>query len=219
MEPIILASSSPRRQEILKNLNIPFRVIIPNINETITDNTDEPTGSDNDSNITNTQSELNTSEDKFQIPEKIAKEKVFAVINSLPPQQEIPWVLGADTLIFFNNQILGNPQDNDEAFKYIKMLQGKTHTVVTSVVLYKGKTKETKSKICKTNVTFTPMTDEEIQWYIDTGEWHGAAGGYRIQGMASCFISKIEGSYSCVVGLPISDFYDILKEQGYNILN
>ena len=62
------------------------------------------------------------------------------------------------------------------------------------------------------------MSDEEIQWYVETGEWHGAAGGYRIQGMASCFIKSIEGSYSCVVGLPISELYDILKEQNYSLL-
>jgi septum formation protein len=62
------------------------------------------------------------------------------------------------------------------------------------------------------------MSEEEIQWYIDTGDWHGAAGGYRIQGMASCFISKIEGTNSCVVGLPIFELYDMLKEQGYSII-
>ena len=62
------------------------------------------------------------------------------------------------------------------------------------------------------------MTDEEIQWYLDTGEWHGAAGGYRIQSLASCFIKKVEGSQRCVTGLPIYELYDILKEQGYSIL-
>ena len=62
------------------------------------------------------------------------------------------------------------------------------------------------------------MTDEEIQWYVDTGEWHGAAGGYRIQSLASIFIKKIEGSYSNVIGLPIFELYDILREQGYSLL-
>ena len=62
------------------------------------------------------------------------------------------------------------------------------------------------------------MTDDEIQWYVDSGEWHGAAGGYRIQGAASVFIKNIEGSFSGVIGLPIFELYDILKEQGYNIL-
>lgn len=196
MEPIILASSSPRRQEILKKLNIPFKVIIPNIDET-----------------------LSNYIEKEQIPELLASEKVTAVIHSLPPEQEIPWVLGADTLIILDDEILGKPQNHDEAFEYIKKIQGKTHTVVTAIVLYKGKTKETKSRICKTNVTFAPMNDEEIQWYVDTGEWHGVAGGYRIQSLASCFIEKIDGSYSSVVGLPIFELYDILNEQGYSLLS
>ena len=195
MEPIILASSSPRRQEILKMLKIPFRVIIPNIDET-----------------------LISAIDLEQIPELLAREKVTAVIHSLPSHQEIPYVLGADTVIIFNNEIMGKPESQEQAFEYLKKLQGKTHTVVTAVVLYKGKTKTTVSKINKTRVTFSPMTDEEIQWYVDTGEWHGAAGGYRIQSLASMFVAKIEGSYTGVVGLPISDLYDILKEQDYSVL-
>lgn len=195
MEPIILASSSPRRQEILKMLKIPFRVIIPNIDET-----------------------LISAIDLEQIPELLAREKVTAVIHSLPSHQEIPYVLGADTVIIFNNEIMGKPESQEQAFEYLKKLQGKTHTVVTALVLYKGKTKTTVSKINKTRVTFSPMTDEEIQWYVDTGEWHGAAGGYRIQSLASMFVAKIEGSYTGVVGLPISDLYDILKEQDYSVL-
>ena len=195
MEPIILASSSPRRQEILKMLKIPFRVIIPNIDETLT-----------------------TAIDLEQIPELLAREKVTAVIHSLPAGQEIPWVLGADTLIIFENKILGKPETHEQAIEYLSMLQGKTHTVITAIVLYNGHTHETTTRLCKTNVTFSPMSDEEINWYVETGEWHGAAGGYRIQSLASCFVSKIEGSYSGAVGLPIYELYDILKEQGYSVL-
>ena len=134
MEPIILASSSPRRQEILKMLKIPFRVIIPNIDET-----------------------LMSAIELEQVPELLAREKVTAVIHSLPAEQEIPYVLGADTVIIFNNEIMGKPQSQEEAFDYLKKLQGKTHTVVTSLVLYKGKTHETKSKISKIN-NYTSFT-------------------------------------------------------------
>lgn len=195
MEPIILASSSPRRQDILKMLKIPFRVIIPNIDET-----------------------LSSAIDVEQIPELLAQEKVSAVIHSLPAEQEIPWVLGADTVITFGDKILGKPENHEQAVEYLKMLQGNEHTVITAIVLYNGKQKTTKTKICKTKVTFANMSDEEIEWYAETGEWHGAAGGYRIQSLASCFIKKIEGSYSGAVGLPIYELYDILKEQGYSIL-
>ena len=63
------------------------------------------------------------------------------------------------------------------------------------------------------------MSDEEIEWYVNTGEWHGAAGGYRIQSLAACFVKKIEGSYTSVVGLPIFELYDMLKENNYSLLN
>lgn len=195
MEPIILASSSPRRQEILKMLKIPFRVIIPNIDET-----------------------LSSAIDKEQIPELLAREKVTAVIRSLPAGQEIQWILGADTVILFDDKIIGKPENHDQAIEYLSALQGKTHTVLTAIVLYNGREKRTVSRLCKTRVTFAPMSNEEIEWYVETGEWHGAAGGYRIQSLASAFISNIEGSYSGAVGLPIFELYDILKQEGYSIL-
>lgn len=195
MEPIILASSSPRRQEILNLLGIPFRVIVPNIDETIT-------------------STIDTDE----VSEFIARQKVSAVLHSLPPKQEIFWILGADTIILKDGRYYGKPEDQDQAKEFLKELSGSTHTVMTSIILYNGRTKTTSARTAKTLVTLAEMTDEEIQWYLDTCEWHGAAGGYRIQSLASCFIKKIEGSQSCVTGLPIFELYDILKEQGYSIL-
>lgn len=195
MEPIILASSSPRRQEILNMLGIPFRVIMPNIDETLT-----------------------MMLEPDDVPELLAREKVTAVLNSLPPEQEIPWVLGADTVIIKNEKIYGKPENQEQAEEYLHDLQGGTHTVVTALVLYDGRRKITLSETTKTRVTFSPMSDEEIRWYAETGEWHGAAGGYRIQGIASCFIKNIDGSQSCVAGLPINTLYDILKKQGYSLL-
>ena len=195
MEPIILASSSPRRQEILKMLNIPFRVIMPNIDETIT------AGLDID-----------------DIPEYLAREKVAEILHSMPAEQEIPWILGADTIIAKDGKLYGKPEDQDMAESFLKEFQGSSHEVITALVLYNGRQKITTSKVARTKVTFSPMTDEEILWYLETGEWHGAAGGYRIQSLASCFIEKIEGSQSCVTGLPIRELFDILKEQGYSIL-
>ncbi|WP_318661041.1 Maf family protein [uncultured Treponema sp.] len=195
MEPIILASSSPRRQEILKMMNIPFRVIMPNVNENLT-----------------------TAKSPAELTETLARSKVLSVVHSLPPKQVIPWVLGADTIVALNNRIYGKPSDQDEAFEYIKSFQGKTHTVCTTIALYNGAKKTTSVRTAISKVTFAPMTQREIEAYVETGDWHGAAGGYRIQGMASCFISKIEGSQSCVVGLPIFELYDILRSQGYSVL-
>ena len=196
MENIILASSSPRRQEILKALGIPFQVILPNIDES--------------SFYTRNASEL---------PEILAKAKAQAVVRSRPAKQFFPWVLGADTLVVMGNKVYGKPKDHEEAFEFLSALQDRTHHVITALALYNGRNHVTTVRSASTKVTFAPMSKEEIEWYIDTGDWHGAAGGYRIQGMASCFITKIEGTNSCVVGLPIFELYDMLKEQGYSIIS
>ena len=195
MAPIILASSSPRRQEILKMMNIPFQVIMPNINEN-----------------------LDSAKSPSELTETLAKLKVMSVVHSLPAKQVVPWILGADTVVSLNNRIYGKPTDQDEAFEFIKTFQGKTHTVCTSIALYNGLKKVIVSKTAVTKVTFSPMSQKEIEFYVETGDWHGAAGAYRIQGLASCFITKIEGSQSCVIGLPIFELYDILKSQGYSVI-
>ncbi|MDE5899084.1 MAG: Maf family protein, partial [Treponemataceae bacterium] len=182
---------------ILNMLNIPFRVIMPNVDESFA-------------------TKLGLEAD--EIPEYLAREKVLSVVRSLPQEQEIPWVLGADTVISLDGKIYGKPGDADEAEQFLRDFSGRTHQVITALVLYNGRKKSFSSSLCKTDVTFSPMTQEEVQWYVETGEWHGAAGGYRIQSLASCFISRIEGSQSCVTGLPICGLYDILKAQGYSIL-
>ncbi len=195
MENIILASSSPRRQEILKSLGIPFQVVLPNVDES-----------------------AYMVKNASDLPEVLAKAKVQAVAKAMPPKQVIPWILGADTLVVMGNKIYGKPKDPDEAIEFLQALQDRTHHVITALALYNGRNHTTSVRTAATKVTFAPMTKEEIEWYVDTGDWHGAAGGYRIQGMASCFISKIEGTNSCVVGLPIFELYDMLKEQGYSII-
>lgn len=177
-------------------LGIPFQVIMPNIDEAIAAAT----------------------VDTEEMPELLAREKVAEVLHSLPPAQKIPWILGADTVIVKNGKIYGKPENQEQAEEFLHDFQGSTHTVITALALYNGRTKTTTSKTARTKVTFASMSDAEIQWYLDTGEWHGAAGGYRIQSLASIFISKIEGSQSCVTGLPISELYAILNEQGYTIL-
>lgn len=195
MEPIILASSSQRRQEIFTQLQIPYRVIMPDIDET------PPEGMALD-----------------KIPEYLASKKVDAVVRKFPTTQTIPWVFGADTLVFKDDKIYGKPENIDEARKILRELSGDTHTVITSVALFNGKNSYLSTRTCISKVTFAELSEEELESYLETDEWHGVAGAYRIQGKAQCFIKKIEGSYSSIVGLPIFEFYDILKEQGYNIL-
>lgn len=195
MEPMILASSSPRRQEILKMLNIPYKVIIPNIEEIIPEDISLQAA-----------------------PEYLAARKVDAVARSLPAANELPWILGADTLIVAEGKVLGKPKSQDEAREDLQLLQGKTHDVYTGLALFNGKLMYIDTRTAHTRVTFAPMSEDEINWYLETGDWHGVAGGYRIQGLASCFITKIEGTNSAVVGLPIFELYDMLKTQNYSLL-
>ena len=192
MQNIILASSSPRRQEILKLLNIPYKVIQPQCSEDLPEDIEIE-----------------------KIPEFLATKKVDSVVRSLPPENEYPWILGADTIVVCGKKIYGKPENKEQAFQFLKELQGKSHKVLTGIALYNGTLHFVSNRTAVTKVTFAPMDDEEINKYLSTGEWHGAAGGYRIQGLASCYISKIEGTDSNVVGLPIFELYDMLKEQNY----
>ena len=195
MEPIILASASPRRQQILKMLNIPFIAMPADISE-----------------VAPPEIEIE------KASEYIAENKVQATIDGLPEGNETPWILGADTSIIFEDQIYGKPANQDEAFDFIKKFQGKKHLVTTGIALYNGRKRSITCRTSKNIVHFNSISDEEIEWYISTGEWHGAAGAYRIQGFASCFISKIEGTESSIMGLPLFELYDMLKEQGYSLI-
>ncbi len=195
MYPIILASTSPRRQDILKSMNIPFVVHPAGIDETCP-----------------------ADMDLHNLPLYLAQQKVQAVLDSMQPDQEVRWILGADTVVIFDKKLYGKPSSQEEAAEFLRTFQGNTQEVITGMALYNGSKKETTTKLCKCKVTFATMSEEEIQWYIDTGEWHGVAGGYRIQGLGSCFIKNIQGSETGVMGLPIFDLYDMLKKQGYSII-
>lgn len=196
MEPIILASSSPRRQDILKSLSIPFVVMPADIDETVPPEIPLEKAS-----------------------EYLASKKVEEVLKQTSKDQEVPWILGADTAIILDGKFYGKPANIEEAEQFLRDFQGKTQTVITSLALYNGKVHDLTTRISVNKVTFAPMSDEEIEWYLNTGEWHGAAGGYRIQGLASCFIKNMEGTVSSVVGLPIYELYDMLHEQNYSLLD
>lgn len=195
MEPIILASTSPRRQEILKNLNIPFKVIPANFEEI--------------------KPEDISAEDA---PEYFASKKVESVARLFPAEQTIPLILGADTAIVYKGKLYGKPADRNMAEEFLKTFSGKTHSVITALAMFNGQLNYLSTRVSKSTVTFRKMTQEEIDWYLNTGEWHGVAGAYRIQGLAQCFITSIKGSTSGIIGLPISDFYDLISEQGYSLL-
>jgi septum formation protein len=191
MEPIILASGSQRRKEFLKLLSLPFNIMPAQINEEITGNP-EPS----------------------QITQEFAVKKVQRVIEILGSRSP-QWVLGADTLVVVGGRIFGKPKNQDDARRMLERLSGRKHEVITAMALFNGKNGNIDCRSARTVVQFDKLNEGELQWYLDTGEWQEAAGGYRLQGLASCFIKSIQGSPSNVVGLPIHDLYCMLKDNGY----
>jgi septum formation protein len=195
MEPIILASGSLRRQEYFRLLGLPFSIIPSLIDEDI-DGKVRPQ----------------------ECAENFAIRKVNKIITLLQKQPP-PWICGADTIISVDEEIVGKPRDRDDAQRMLARLQGRSHEVITAIALFKGKDKTIDCRSVKSLVTFASLSEQEINWYLNTGEWQGVAGAYKIQGLASCFISEIQGSYSAIVGLPIHEFYVMLRENGYSYGN
>jgi septum formation protein len=191
MEPIILASTSPRRQDILRSLGIPFSVLSPDYGEPFIEGISPK-----------------------ELAETHAMKKVESVMR-MQLKMTVPWILGADTLISLDGRIYEKPEDRDKAREMIRSFSGKTHEVITAISLFHAETQYTSTKTSVSRVSFMELDDAQIEGYLDTGEWQGVAGGYRIQGLASCFISRIEGSWSGIVGLPIHELYAILREHGY----
>ena len=186
---LILASASPRRQELLRNAGIAFTVQSADIDETRL-----------------------AGESPRECAKRLAREKAVAVFQS----QSQSYVLGADTIVVVDDMILGKPRDADDAGRMLRLLAGRTHSVVTGVCVVAPATCATQTASETTLVTVSRLSDEEIRAYIATGEPMDKAGAYAIQGMASRWIPRIEGDYSNVVGLPVALVYRMLREAGYS---
>ena len=182
---IILASNSPRRKELLKNLNIPFEIKVKNTpKETYPENLL-----------------------KAEIPEYLAIKKASFYKNEITRSDTI--IITADTIVYCENRILGKPKNYNEAFEMLKLLSGRAHEVITGVAI----TSKDKQVVFNsvTKVFFEELTDDEIDYYIQAFKPYDKAGGYGIQewiGMVG--INKIEGSYYNVVGLPVQKLYSEL---------
>ena len=174
---LVLASKSPRRSEILKNAGIDFVVRVADADETIPDGT--------------------RPEDAVVF---LAARKALAVERA-----DDETVLGADTVVVLDDKILGKPKDREDAYNMIKSLSGRVHSVFTGVCAVGNGASLTFAE--ETRVEFYPLSDEEINEYLDTDEPYDKAGAYGIQGYASKFIRGIEGDYFNVVGLPVSSVY------------
>ncbi|RLL43712.1 septum formation inhibitor Maf [Oceanobacillus piezotolerans] len=182
---LILASSSPRRQELLSQVKIPFQIRKPNIDES--------------------QIDTNNPIDKVQ---QLAALKGQAV--EMKEANEV--ILSADTVVAFQNRIFEKPKNHQDAYEMLKALSGCVHEVYSGIMI-RSLDREEMIVEC-TNVEFWPLTDEEIQWYLSTKEPFDKAGSYGIQGIGSTFVKKITGDYYNVVGLPLSRVVRSLREFG-----
>lgn len=181
---LILASTSPRRIELLESAGLQFKTVSPKF--------DENTISTSDIAV----------EDYVQL---LAKSKADSLINEF--REDI--IIAADTIVAINNEILNKPIDKQDAFKMLKKLSNKKHNVLTAVCIYSQNKTEVFYE--KSTVHFNKITDEEIEAYIETGEPMDKAGAYAIQGIGSKFIKKFEGDFHTIMGLPLKEVLEKLK--------
>ena len=186
---MILASNSQRRQEILKDAGFNFRVITSNIEEI----------SDKENVIERI---LDIAEKKL---EQISKNNVNE------------FILAADTVVELDKNIFGKPKDREEAFKFLKLLSGKIHRVITAYVFKNISKNILIREVVISEVKFFDLDDEIINWYLDTGEPFDKAGAYGIQGYGRVLVEKIDGDYYSIMGFPISNFLKNLRKIGYKI--
>ena len=182
---LILASRSPRRRELLTRAGIPF--------------VSQPCDVD--------ESRLE-GEDALAHVRRLAEEKAGAV-RAGPADI----VLGADTIVTVNGEVLGKPRDAEDALRMLRLLSGQVHSVITGICLCRGARRVADAET--TRVRFIPLTEAEIRAYVATGEPMDKAGAYAIQGLASKFIDWVEGCYFNVVGLPVALVYKHLREFGF----
>lgn len=193
---LYLASQSPRRQELLTQVGISFHVLDVTIDESVKEN---------------------ESAQNYVI--RLAQEKALAgwkLVNL-----ETSTVLGSDTSVVINGQILGKPENRDDAKRMLALLSGNTHQVMTAVALtapapnnIQSEQYELTSVLSVSDVTFKVLSDSEIEQYVDSGESDDKAGSYAIQGLAAAFITHLSGSYSGVMGLPLFETVQLLNNAG-----
>jgi len=188
---IVLASNSPRRKELLKQIFDEFDIIKSNFNE----------------------DEVNE-KDPENLVQILSLKKAEEVFDRIQNKENELLVIGGDTLVYFDKEILGKPKDEKDAFNTLKKLQGNKNEVYSAFTIILKKDNKIIKETClsKSIITMKSMSDEEIEEYIKTGEPMDKAGSYAVQGIGNNFIEKIEGSYSSVVGLDVEKLKDILKE-------
>ncbi len=188
MQHLILASSSPRRKELLETLQLTFDI---------------------------SASEADESYSLGTAPEQIVIDLATRKAKDVAKRHQNSFVIGSDTIVFANGSVLGKPKNEDEAIEMLSTLSGNTHAVFTGVAIVRGE--QTVSFFEKTAVTFWDLSESEIKAYVKSGEPFDKAGAYGIQGLGSMLVKHISGDYFNVVGLPVSRTVRELRSAGYQL--
>lgn len=186
---IVLASTSPQRVSILKNAGFEFEVIPSNYPEI---------------------------DDPLLSPQEQAKIHAFNKAKSVADRLDFAaLVIGCDTVVCLNNKLIGKATDKAHAKKLIQAQQGQTFDVVSGLSIFNTQTSRNITTTVTSQLTFDPISEAEIDWYISTNEWKDKSGAFSVQGIGSRFISNIQGDFHNIVGLPIAKVHQILKQLGY----
>ncbi len=188
---LILASSSPRRAEVLRDAGMAFEVYAPQVEEARRPN-----------------------EAVEKMVARLAEAKARAAAESVSEKNHAI-IIGADTAVELDGEIFGKPRDAADAREMLSYLSGRTHHVLTGIYVLRLPDGATRSAVERTAVTFAPLDPNEIGAYVTSGEPFGKAGGYAIQGRAGRYIPRIEGCYFNVVGLPLARLYALLGDLGW----
>jgi septum formation protein len=183
--PFILASASPRRQELLRSVGLKFKTIPAHVNE-----------------------KYRTGESPRQHVKRLAKDKALVIAGKYPEA----WVLGADTIVVIDGFILGKPKNKVQARKMLRMLSGREHKVFTGFTIAHAAAEVYQTKVIQSAVRFKTISPAEMEWYIACDEPYDKAGGYAVQGKGASFIQSIRGSYTNVIGLPLCEVFETLKK-------
>ena len=187
--PLILASESPRRSEILRSFSIPFEVVPHTFDER----------------------SLSRSGTDHEYAQRLASSKALNVAERFPSRT----IVAADTIVVIDEEVLGKPKDLAEASRMLRLLAGRWHRVITGLcVVTPGKTI---SRTDETRVLLQPMTDAQINAYLDLNQWKDKAAGYAIQGAGALLVQRIEGCYYNVIGLPVVPLASMLSEVGIDL--
>jgi septum formation protein len=183
-EKLILASKSPRRNDLLRQIGIRVSILASNIDEQVV---------------------------PFTKPEEYVRELSFLKADHIAGHHPYSWILGADTIVMAKDQILGKPRSKTEAVDMLNQLNDGDHLVYTGFCVMNREKKILVQDCVKTRVRFKHLSRREILWYVETGEPFDKAGGYGIQGIGAFLVKEIAGSYSNVVGLPVCEVVDTLQ--------